>query len=625
MADGKMQILKNIPANQIITADVRDAGSEYSHKEEFLAETSRFSDITAKVKVDYIHKENDFIDFNIQKLLPHKLSEYGPALASGDIDGNGLDDIISGGSANSSAQIFFQQKDGTFKTKSLLPDAALSSKSWDDTGILLFDADGDGDLDLYISSGGFENESNSPAYLDHFYVNDGKGNFTESPDAIPVSYGSTFCVRAADFDRDGDLDLFIAGRVDPWHWPKPVSSMILRNDSEPGNIKFTDVTHELAGDLVNIGLVCDALFTDYDNDGWIDLILAGEFMPITVLKNVNGSFRNVTPLTGISDQIGWWNSITAGDFDNDGDIDYILGNLGLNSFYKATQDHPVSVYAADFDNDGSYDAFTSVYLPVSQKDTTLKEFPAHSRDDAIKQMIGLRSRFLNYKSYAIATIDELFSQDALKNSLVLRANYFKSSFLRNDGNNKFTLIPLPVQAQISSLNGMITDDVDGDGNLDVVINGNDWGTEVSTGRYDALNGLVLMGDGKGNFISQSIRESGIYIPGNGKALVKLKGTDNRYLIAAGQNRGPLKIFELRRKVDFLNLSAGDISAELTYNNGTTRRLEFHHGSSFLSQSSRFINIDESMQSVIIYDYKGQSRKTEFHENKKYNVQSQYIK
>ena len=353
----------------------------------------------------------------------------------------------------------------------------------------------------------------------------------------PENLTSKFCVRASDFDRDGDLDLFIAGRVSPWTYPKPVSSFIYRNDSKPGNVRFTDITNEAAPDLENIGLVCDAIFTDYDNDGWSDLILAGEWMPVTVLKNTNGIFKNVTSLTGISDKTGWWNSISAGDFDNDGDIDYILGNLGLNSFYRADKDHPASVYAADFDNNGSYDAFPALYLPASQQDTAKRSFPAHGRDDAVKQMISMRSKFQNYKSYANSTIDQLFSEEQLKNSLILKANYFRSSYCRNDGNNKFTLVPLPMQAQISALNGMAVDDFDGDGNLDVIINGNDWGTEVTVGRYDALNGLLLRGDGKGNFTALSILQSGIYIPGNGKGLVSLRSSDNRYLIAAGQNRG----------------------------------------------------------------------------------------
>lgn len=609
--NGRMQVLKNIPADQLITIDIAHVTSGFSPAREISVRNTLFAEVTRSLNISYIHKETDFVDFNIQKLIPHKFSEYGPALAVGDIDGNGLDDMVCGGSSYNSAQLFLQQTDGRFTQKSLLADSKSVTKSCDDAGILLFDADRDGDLDLYISSGGFENGSNTSAYQDHFYLNDGRGRFTESTDAIPLNYGSKFCVRAADFDKDGDLDLFIAGRVDPWNFPKPVSSYILRNDSKPGKIKFTDITKDVAGDLINIGLVCDALFTDFDNDGWTDLILAGEWMPITMLKNVNGVFKNVTSSTGISSQVGWWNSISAGDFDNDGDIDYIIANLGLNSFYKATEKYPVSIYAADFDNNGSYDAFPSIYLPASQQDTLEKEYPVQGRDDAVKQMISMRSKFQNYKSYATATFDKLFSKDQMKKALILKANNFQSSYCRNDGNNKFTLIPLPMQAQISVLNGMTADDFDGDGNLDVLINGNDWGTEVSVGRYDALNGLLLKGNGRGNFVPESILESGIYIPGNGKALVKLKSKNGNYLIAAAQNRGPLKIFELKRRLGFVSLLPDDVSAELTYKNGTGRKVEFYYGSSFLSQSDRFINTDENIKSLIISNNGGQKRKIEF--------------
>lgn len=542
--NGKIHTLKEIQADQTIKIDISEASVSGTGGKITFRNNPLFREVTKQSGITYTHRETDFVDFNIQKLLPHKFSENGPGIAAGDIDGNGLDDLVMGGSANNSARLFFQKPDGTFIERSLLKGSDLSTKLWDDTGILLFDADNDTDLDLYISSGGYENENNTSVYQDHFYLNTGKGEFAENQEGIPLNYTSKFCVRAADFDRDGDPDLFVAGRVDPWHYPRPVSSIILRNDSSPGKIKFTDVTGEIAGELLNIGLICDAIFTDFDNDGWTDLVLAGEWMPVTMMKNVNGSFRNITSSTGLAGRTGWWSSIAPGDFDNDGDTDYIIGNLGLNSYYKASEQYPVSVYAGDFDNNGSYDAFPSMYLPASQEERTMKEFPVQGRDDAIKQMISLRSKFQNYRSYAAATIDRLLSTEQYNSSLVLRANCFSSSYCRNDGNGKFSLSPLPVEAQISVINGMVADDFDGDGNLDIAINGNDWGTEVLTGRYDALNGLILKGDGKGSFAALSIAESGIYIPGNGRGLISLKSSSGKLLLAASQNRGPLKLFEL---------------------------------------------------------------------------------
>lgn len=548
--DLKMQVLRNIPADERLTLRQSDADKDYSW-----ATTSDmptlFNDITRKSGIKYIQREEDFADFNIQKLLPHKFSESGPALASGDIDGNGLEDLVTGGSSNHSAQLFLQQRDGSFIQKSLFNEKAILTKNNDDAGILLFDADSDGDEDLYIGSGGYENESNTRAYQDHFYINDGKGNFTEDAGALQSNHVSKSCVRAADFDNDGDPDLFVGGKVDPWNYPKPVSSFILRNDSEKGKAKFTNVTAEIAKDLINAGMINDALFTDFNGDGWTDLVLAGEWMPLTFLKNENGVFTDVTDKTGINDKTGWWTTLAAGDFDSDGDVDYVAGNLGLNTFYHATEKYPVSVYASDFDLNGSYDAFLTLYLAASQKDTSKYEFPVHGRDDAIKQMISMRARFQNYKSYAMATIDRLFSEDQLKKSIILKANYFESSYCRNDGDGKFSLVPLPAQAQFSALNSAVADDFDGDGNLDVVFSTNDFGTEVSVGRYDALNGLCLKGDGTGNFKALHAAESGIYLPGNGRGMAKLRDADGRYILAAGQNRGPLKIYELNNRGNHL--------------------------------------------------------------------------
>ena len=329
------------------------------------------------------------------------------------------------------------------------------------------------------------------------------------------------------------------------------------------------------------------------------------------LKNEKGVFKNVTPNSGIADQIGWWTSIVSGDFDNDGDIDYVVGNLGQNSFYKASQKYPVSVYASDFDGDKSYDAFLSLYLPSSQNDTSKKEFPANSRDEIIDQMIRMRTKFPNYKSYANITVDSLFTKEQLQKALVLKANNFNSCFCRNDGGGKFTLISLPFTAQLSALNGMIADDFDGDGNLDIAINTNDFGANVAAGRYDALNGLVLKGNGKGAFVAQTILESGIFIPGDGKAFVKLRSKNNKYLLAASQNRGSLKVFKLKKDDTNIPLQSTDISAAIVYKNGQKQKREFYYGSSFLSQSARFLSIDKDVSSVMITDTFGKTRTIRF--------------
>lgn len=328
-------------------------------------------------------------------------------------------------------------------------------------------------------------------------------------------------------------------------------------------------------------------------------------MPVKFFKNNHGKLELLH--TGLDGQLGAWNSIVAGDFDNDGDMDYIVGNTGQNSYYRPSQQYPVRVYGKDFDKNGIYDALPTIYLPTSGQDSTRKEYPAQLRDDEIKQMIEFRRKFPSYKSYARATIDSLLTPEELKGALVAEANNFKSAFIRNDGNGHFTMIPLPTEAQFSSLFGMVAEDVDDDGNLDLVINGNDYGTEVSVGRYDALNGLVLKGDGNGHFTPLSILQSGVFIPGNGKALVKFYNKNGRCLLAASQNRGPLKVFLMKQPVKPIRAKADDIYAILTLKSGKKRKVEFNYGAGFLSQSARAINVDAQVQSIEITNSKGEKR------------------
>jgi hypothetical protein len=602
--NGKQQLLQNVKTNQTITVNITDAALTGLQLLNTIESNSLFTEVTRSVNINYIHSDSDFIDFDIQRLLPHKFSEYGPALSVADIDGNGLDDLVSGGSFYYSTQFFLQQPNGSFIQKQLVNSVAKKSE---DLGTLLFDADNDGDQDLYIASGGYEVAPGSSSYNDRFYINDGKGNFSVDSTTFPVNRTSKSCVRAADYDKDGDLDLLVAGRVEPGNYPKPVSSYIYRNDSQKGQIKFTDVTATIAKQLVNFGMCCDALFTDFNNDGWQDLILAGEWQPIKFLKNNKGVYEDVTEATGIASETGWWNSLAPGDFDNDGDIDYIAGSLGTNSFYRASEKYPVSITADDFDKNGSYDAILSLYLPVSADDNTKTEFSAHLKDDYSSQLSSSKKNFLTYNSFAKAGLSDLLNMYPNNNPLHLHANNLKSSYIRNDGNGKFSMQPLPVQAQLSVVNGMVVEDFDGDGNLDVVINGNDYGTEVSIGRYDALNGLFLKGDGKGDFTALTILQSGIYIPGNGKALTMLQGANNKCLLAASQNKGPLKILQLKKTDSCIRFLPAEISAVIKYKNGTVQKREINYGTSFLSQSARFVIANKNMVSIEVFDNKGKKR------------------
>jgi hypothetical protein len=603
--NGKKQVLNNVKADQILKVDIINAKQNYTYGLSPVDTKSLFTEVTKAVGISYKHNDADFVDFNIQKLLPHKLSEYSPAVAVGDVDGNGFDDMVVGGTSKYPAQLLLQQANGKFNQRNLLPSAVNLTDRYKDEGLLLFDADGDGDLDLYAASGGYEDEPGSKSYQDRIYANDGKGNFTLQTNALPANFTSKLCVKAVDYNKDGSLDLFVSGRVNPWNYPKPVSSFILRNDSKKGAIKFTDVTPTVAKGLTNLGLVCDAAFTDYDNDGWPDLVITGEWMPVTFMKNDHGVFKNATATSGVADKLGWWNTIAGGDFDHDGDIDYIVGNTGLNTFYKATDQYPVYITAKDFDDNDSYDAIPSLFL--KDKDGVMKEFPAHTRDDIVKQIISMRIKFQNYKSYATATMDSVITPEMRKGAIRLKANELQSCYLRNDGHGKFTMMPLPIEAQMSQLAGIIVDDFDGDGNLDVALNGNDYGTEVSTGRYDAFNGLVLKGDGKGGFKPLTILQSGIYIPGDGKALVKLRGAKGNYLLAATQYKDAMRVFELKKPVRTISLQPLDAFATIKYKNGKTTKQEFYNGASFLSQSGRFFNIDAEMASVVITDNTGKTR------------------
>jgi hypothetical protein len=603
------QTIKNVTANQLLKVNIKNAITPDSWAVPGTSAHSYFTDITAKAGIDDIHLEMDYIDFNVERLLPHKLSQYGPGLAAADVDNNGLDDIFIGGSGYFPGKFFLQQPDGKFIAKKLPVVADLNMPKPENMGLLFFDADNDGDQDLYTASGSNEFTANSKNYQDILYVNDGKGNFLPDTLALPVNHTSKSCVKAADIDNDGDLDLFVGGRVIPGSYPKPVSSFIYRNDSKDGKIIFTDITDQAAKELKNIGLVCDAIWTDFDNDGYTDLILAGEWMPVTFLKNKNGSFENVTAQSGISKQTGWWNSIAAGDFDNDGDIDYIVGNLGKNSFYRASDEYPVRIYGKDIDNNRSFDAIPTLYL--KDREGVKKEFTAQNRDDIIEQLPGTRKKFLTYKSFGEATFNDIFSKEQLDSALVLQANDFNSCFLKNMGGGKFELHPLPIASQLAPLYGIVIDDFNNDGNLDAAICGNDFGTEVTNGRYDAMDGLMLLGDGKGNFKPESILESGLFIPGDAKALIKLRGANQDYLLAASQNRGPLKMFKAKTKDKrIIPLHANDKAITITLSNGQTRKEEVYHGNSFLSQSSLFTDINPSIKKIEITNNKGEKRSIE---------------
>lgn len=550
-----------------------------------------------KLNIDYVHQENDFVDFKIQPILPHKHSQGGPSLAVGDVNGDQLDDFYVGGSAGFQGALFIQKKEGGFEQKVQDMDA-----SFHEMGSLFFDADGDGDLDLYLVSGGTNYQSKIEKYQDQLYLNDGVGNFKPS-NGLPNISSSGSSVIAADYDKDGDLDLFVGGRVVAGQYPKIPKSYLLRNDSKEGRIQFVDISDELPNQG-KLGMVTSALWTDYDNDSFLDLMVVGEFMPITFIQNKKGKIQNST--STIQHSSGWWNSLTAGDFDQDGDIDYIVGNLGLNSRYEASVEEPVCIYAKDYDKNGRID-------PVMCHFIEGENYIAHSRDMLIKQINSMRSRFKTYTQYGTTPFDRSFTKKELADAQIMKAETFATSYIENLGGGKFKIKAMPMPTQIAPIFGLLTDDFNGDGYLDVMMTGNSYATEIMVGQYDACKGVVMLGNGDGSFSMWNQNESGFLVDGDAKALVKIKLANNESIYLASRNRKDLMAYTSISKkgnTKCIPLNQDDEYAILN-NSEKEIRMEFFHGSSYLSQSQRVLEVKDNLKKVTIYNSKGEKREVKF--------------
>ena len=519
--DGNQNKLDNIQSNTYNKIAYNGISTMITSREEEQSNAKQFETVTQKDP--FIHLENPYDDFKDEVLLPHKNSTLGPALAVGDLNNDGREDYIIGGAIAQAAALYIQQENGIFQKVSV--PIFEKDKFYEDLGIQIFDADNDGDQDIYIASGGNEFNEGSQGYEDRFYENKGKLIFERNLSAIPDTRISGLEVSLNDYDKDGDLDLFVGGRLSPKKYPYPSNSRILENQSSSGNIQFVDVTEKKNSALKNIGLVTTSKWVDIDGDSWEDLVIAGEWMSIRIFKNNEGkSFTEVTKDVYKAKQRGWWYDIEKGDFDNDGDMDLIVGNLGLNYKYQASVDKPFRVYLNDFDENATYD----IVLSYKSDDT---EYPVRGRQCSSEQMPAIKEKFKNYNSFASASLEEIYSDQMLEESLKYEISSFASVYLENkDG--KFIAKNLPYQAQLSNINAMVVKDIDNDGNLDIVLGGNMYNAEVETPRNDASYGLWLKGDGNNGFSAQLPRETGLVIRGDVRNIKAIRVGDESHLLVA---------------------------------------------------------------------------------------------
>jgi hypothetical protein len=520
--DDKKTVLQAPTPDQVLTIKEQDA--DIAAPESPAHQKKIFTDITTRSGVALRHKEDNFIDFKDEVLLPYQLSRQGPALAKADVNGDGLEDLFIGGAIGAPGQLYLQTAAGGFVPS---PSQAWAGDSaYEQVNALFFDADGDGDKDLYIVSGSNEYADGSEGFQDQLYLNDGKGNFSKAPaEALPPMLSSKYAIAAGDIDHDGDLDLFVGGRGLPGSFPLPSKSYILRNDSKGGQVHFTDVTEEVCAALRMPGMVTAAVFSDLDNDGYPELLIAGDWMPVRLFHNTKGQLSDVSVAAGLKDLSGMWSSITAADVDGDGDTDFIMGNCGYNDQFKASPAQPVTLYVADFDNNGTPDPIMCYYIQG-------KSYPMASRDELLDQMVSLKKKFVNYLSYADATMENIFPAEKIAQAKVFRCDQLASGVLYNQGNGRFAFSPLPLTAQFSKVFGAVVDDFDGDGTKDILLTGNFYPYKTQLGRCDASIGVLLKGD-KGQFRAVDPEDNGCYIGGDVRGMVEIKnGAGEKWIIVA---------------------------------------------------------------------------------------------
>jgi len=522
------QTLYEVPVDQTLVLNISEA--KPALKRSGPSPETLFSRVTLP-GLQFTHLENDWEDLDREALIPANLSTEGPALAVGDANGDGLDDLFIGGATNQASRLFLQLPDGGFSAP-MLP-SLLGDRFTEDVDAAFFDADGDGDQDLYISRGGSEEFTGSPILADRLLINDGSGQFEFAPPrSIPLLMENSSCVRPADFDGDGDMDLFLGTRSIPGAYGLSPDQFLLEND---GAGHFSPLPPERMGSLHKAGMVTDACWFDHDGDGDPDLAVVGEWMNVCLYRNDQGSFTEITRENGLGETSGWWHCIRAVDLDLDGDLDLVGGNLGLNSMLKASRQEPVELYVNDFDNNGIPDPIICSY-------ENGQSFPIATLDELKRQIIGIDKRYPSYAEYAGQTVEDIFGTEKLAQSLHKQAVLFSSSLFINDGSGSFAEEALPVEAQFSPIRAVEVDDLNENGYPDLLLAGNQYSTRPSLGRQDASFGWLLPGNQGLNFEVLNPSQSGFYLKGDIRKIHYLSAAGSGYLVAACNN-GDLQVLK----------------------------------------------------------------------------------